>query len=230
VNIPGVQLTWSNGATGNPISVSTTTAVTATRTVNGCTSGNSNSITPAPNNTPTFTVCLVNPTLCNSNGSVTINASGSGLQYSIDNGATWSDNPVFSPLASGSVTGIKVKNGGGCISAPQDCSAESSCQQRLLSKAVTAPVVEEQTTSIKAFPNPFNDKVKFVITSGQAGNGSLDVYNTMGQKIKTVFQGHLSAGVNNFELRLPNTKTSNLIYRFVMDQKRMTGKLLQLNQ
>jgi hypothetical protein len=59
--IPAGELTWSNGATGNPITVMTVAAITATRTVNGCPSGNSNSVTPVGGTCshifPTATTC-----------------------------------------------------------------------------------------------------------------------------------------------------------------------------
>ena len=50
--IPEGELTWSNGMEGNPIVVTTTTSVTAYRTVDGCPSANSNSVTPAPKPIP----------------------------------------------------------------------------------------------------------------------------------------------------------------------------------
>ncbi len=45
-------LTWSNGASGNPIEVTSTDAVTATVTDGECTSDASNSVTPAPKSKP----------------------------------------------------------------------------------------------------------------------------------------------------------------------------------
>src|SRR4029078_8242688 len=51
--IDGSQLTWTGTAqTDNPITVSTTAAVTATRNVNGCPSAATTSVTPAPKTTP----------------------------------------------------------------------------------------------------------------------------------------------------------------------------------
>lgn len=75
---------------------------------------------------------------------------------------------------------------------------------------------------------PFNDRVKFVVNVPKSGNGILEVYNNLGQKVKTVFQGKVFAGVNNFELHLPGQR-SNLIYRFVMENKQINGKLLQIS-
>ena len=82
---------------------------------------------------------------------------------------------------------------------------------------------------VEAFPNPFNDKVRFVITSPEAGYGSLDVMNMLGQKVKTVFQGRLNAGTQNFEMSLPQSRFSTLFYILRMNGKQVTGKLVQRN-
>jgi hypothetical protein len=84
--------------------------------------------------------------------------------------------------------------------------------------------------TVKAFPNPFGNKVKFVVTVPEAGSGSLEVLNLLGQKVKTVFQGRMPAGANTFEVNLPSMQSSQLIYILRMGDKQVTGKLLQLNQ
>jgi hypothetical protein len=83
--------------------------------------------------------------------------------------------------------------------------------------------------TVKAYPNPFNDHVKFVINSPSAGNGSLDIYNVMGQKVKSVYQGRVLAGNNSFEVTIPKKDQQTLIYMFRVGDKKVTGKLLQLN-
>lgn len=59
----------------------------------------------------------VNPSNCPTpnNGTITINASGSNLQYSINNGASYFNSNVFSSLVAGSYT-IKIRNSStGCV-------------------------------------------------------------------------------------------------------------------
>ncbi|MEZ4806980.1 MAG: gliding motility-associated C-terminal domain-containing protein [Flavobacteriales bacterium] len=46
-------------------------------------------------------------------GTITVSATGSGLQYSIDGGVTFQASPVFNGLAAGTYT-ITVQDGGGC--------------------------------------------------------------------------------------------------------------------
>ncbi|WP_207515827.1 T9SS type A sorting domain-containing protein [Longitalea luteola] len=85
-------------------------------------------------------------------------------------------------------------------------------------------------TTIKVFPNPFNDHVRFVVTAPGGGKGSLELFNSLGQKIKTVFQGRLQPGVNMFQVILPSGKSAQLIYVLRIGAKQVTGKLVQLNQ
>ena len=77
-----------------------------------------------------------------------------------------------------------------------------------------------------AFPNPFTDKVNIIIDSKISGQGSLEVYNITGQKVKTVFQGYISAGIRTFTFEPSGRQTSSLIYIFRVENERVTGKLL----
>jgi hypothetical protein len=85
-------------------------------------------------------------------------------------------------------------------------------------------------TKVTAFPNPFSDRVKFVVTSAVAGQGSLEVYNMLGQKLRTVYQGKIIAGNQTFDLALPASQRSNLIYVLRVGDTRITGKLLNINR
>ncbi len=90
--------------------------------------------------------------------------------------------------------------------------------------------VTEQTIitalNVKAYPNPYTDKVRFEINSPQAGQGSLEVFNVLGQKVKTIYQGHIIKGTQLFELNVPARFPSTLIYRFSVNGKQVTGKLM----
>jgi hypothetical protein len=86
----------------------------------------------------------------------------------------------------------------------------------------------ENAVSVKTMPNPFSDRVKFVIDVPQAGQGVLEIYNLQGQKVKTLFEGYLSAGSNFYELTVSNKRRADLIYVFTKDGEKTTGKLVQL--
>ncbi len=204
----------------------------------GCTSPTTTITLDARPANPTFTVCVVQPTLCTT-GSLTINATGgTGFLYTINgtDPTAANTNNVFSNLGVGSVTTIKVKNSDGCSATPvncadivSDCSAPAARLAKNTAPVNTADITEKQTT-IKAYPNPFTDKVKFVVNSTVSGTGNLQVYNTMGQKIKTVYAGLITTGIHNFELSLPVKNASNLVYILRIGDKKMTGRLLQMNR
>jgi hypothetical protein len=201
---------------------------------NGCTDQKSQLIT-VNNTPPSFTVCIVQPTLCANSGSVTFNATGgSGFAYSIDNGNTYQTNSnTFTGLASGSVTGYKVKNSFGCISSA-DCNTTSQCDQKLSTTSINTSeqsieLLSKQSPQVKAFPNPFNDRIRFTLKSNVSGQGSLELYNTLGQKVKTVFQGYVNANqLQTIEYAVPGSQRSNLIYVFRVGNEQTTGKLIGL--
>jgi hypothetical protein len=233
--VAGLSAANVSNPTANPSSTTVYT-LTKTFTSSGCT--NTDEITVTVNNTATtFTVCLVQPDLCNQYGSVAFSTAGtSDLNYSIDNGTAFTNTSgIFNNLISGSVTGFKLRNAAGCV-ATLACNAASTCTTNNLrlrtevNQPTTQQIIVEEPTKVTAYPNPFSNKVKFVVTSAISGKGSLEVYNMLGQKIKSVYQGQIIAGNQIFELSLPSAQRSNLIYVLRVGDKRVTGKLLHLNR
>ena len=238
----GVSYSWSPSAglsatnIANPTATPTTTT-TYTVTVtgsNGCTATDDVTVTVSTTPPSAPAICVTQPSLCGpTTGSVTIKSPlGADYSYSIDNGNTWQASTDFTGLVAGSVTGIKVKQTStGCVSSAVSCDA-SDCSSPQTPLSMTQPFtkISSDQTTVKAYPNPFNNQVRFVVNTGHAGNGTLEVFNVLGQKVKTVYHGYVPAGVNNFDLNLPGQKNANLIYRFILDNKLVTGKLIQLNQ
>lgn len=83
--------------------------------------------------------------------------------------------------------------------------------------------------SVSAYPNPFMDKVIFSIESPISGNASLDIYNLMGQKLHTIYQGYLFAGRGQVvEYNAPGVYKGALIYTLRVGDKQVNGKLIQV--
>jgi hypothetical protein len=81
--------------------------------------------------------------------------------------------------------------------------------------------------NVKAFPNPFNDRIQFSIESNVSGKGSLVVYNMIGQKVKTVFEGYVFAGRGQVvDFKVPAASRANLIYILTINGKQRTGKVI----
>jgi hypothetical protein len=98
---------------------------------------------------------------------------------------------------------------------------------------IKAPVVVPTLFSklnVTAYPNPYTDKVKFVIESPVSGEASLEVYNMLGQKLETIFKGTIFSGKQQeVEYNVQPLNRKNLIYILRIGDKQATGKLLHLN-
>ncbi len=233
---PTAGLSASNvsNPTANP-TTTTTYKVTKLHIASGC--SDDDEITVTVNNTvPQFTVCIVQPTLCANSGSVTFSASGgTGLEYSINNGGSYQGSNVFNNLASGSVTGFKVKNSFGCIGTAT-CDIVSNCGEAKMANTMRTETYEvainlDPKATVNAAPNPFNDRIRFQINSSVSGRGKLELFNLSGQKVKTVFEGNVEKGQpQTIEYLVPNAQRSNLIYIFSVGNERATGKLLNQKQ
>ncbi|MFV5698103.1 T9SS type A sorting domain-containing protein, partial [Flavobacterium sp. ZT3R17] len=203
----GVSYSWSPAAglsatnIANPVATpSTTTTYTVTVTgANGCTKTDAVIVTVDKTSPATPTVCIVQPSLCGpTTGSVTIlNPIGSDYAYSIDNGVTWQAGTVFSSLAPGSVTGIKVKKlSSGCISDPADCSA-SNCPAPSPAKITnpdtktTETIAPIETTltaktansGFDAYPVPFKDQLTIKYKFDYVSDVKIEVFNAQGISI-----------------------------------------------
>lgn len=104
-------LTWSDGGTGNPRTVTTPGNYTVVQTVGGCSSLNSNSVTAAPFAIPATPVAMVpvQPTCITPTATILITSpTGANLEYSID-GTNYQASPIFANVAPGIYT-VTVRN------------------------------------------------------------------------------------------------------------------------
>jgi len=91
-------------------------------------------------------------------------------------------------------------------------------------------VKSAEPISVSAYPNPYNDQVRFVIESSISGEGSLDVYNMLGQKLQTVYTGYIIAGKGQIvEYKVPVQNRENLVYILRVKDKQVTGKLIRID-
>ncbi len=87
-----------------------------------------------------------------------------------------------------------------------DGSLEAVQIQSTTSTAVTTvnnarPAVVESFTLKQNYPNPFNPTttIEFVINQSRFANVRLEVYNVLGQKVRTLYRGVLDAGMYKFQ-------------------------------
>jgi hypothetical protein len=80
--------------------------------------------------------------------------------------------------------------------------------------------------NVTTYPNPYTDKVRFVISSKVSGQGVLEVYNLMGTKLQVVYTGYIFAGNGQtIEYRVPELYRTNLVYVLRVGDNIITGKL-----
>jgi hypothetical protein len=116
-------------------------------------------------------------------------------------------------------------------------STQTSCGSSLIVTSPTqktespAPATVETINDItvSAYPNPFTDRVKFSITSSVSGNATLDLYNLMGVKLATIYQGYLFAGNQQvINYKVPAKYKGTLIYVLTIGNQQINGKLIEL--
>ena len=102
---------------------------------------------------------------------------------------------------------------------------------------VTLPVARTSTISsgeisnetvIKTYPNPFMDKVNFEINPAISGNAVIELFDIMGRKIATVYDGKLEKGIAKLlSVNMNKIKQQVVIYKATIGNQTFSGKLLQ---
>jgi hypothetical protein len=83
--------------------------------------------------------------------------------------------------------------------------------------------------TVDAFPNPFQEKVTFVVKSPIAGQGTLDVFSLGGSKLQTVYTGYISNSKPvTIEYNVPLIYRVNLVWVLRIGDQTVTGKLLNI--
>jgi hypothetical protein len=230
---PSVKVT---GGTGS-VTLRLTVTSSATPSCGSQTSDVIVTVTQQPS-APDATMLM--PTCTDKTFSVQVNSPVSGTTYTLtqpgnSNAAqtinyTGTGNVIFTGLTFGdgfSVTG--TNNLSGCVSSANTCGSTTSA--RKMSTTSTLPVqsitIEEPLTKVIAAPNPFGDMIKFSLQSAVSGEGTLELYNILGQKVKTVFQGYVQKGqIKTIDYSVPGGQHANLIYLFKVGNERKSGILI----
>jgi hypothetical protein len=167
------------------------------------------------------------PTItCNPDGSATA-SDACGSYYLYQNGTKWTAIDASGNISTATCTPT-TRIASSQITNEQKEQTNTSVTEEKTKAAISAkPIV--QNITVQTIPNPFNDRVKFIITAPEAGYGTLDVMNMLGQKVKTVFQGQIHAGGQSFEMVLPKSRNATLFYILKLNGKQVTGKLVQMN-
>jgi hypothetical protein len=91
----------------------------------------------------------------------------------------------------------------------------------------SAAIAGLEATDLRVYPNPFSTKVNFEFVSGRNAQARLEIYNGIGQKITTLMERAVEAGVlNRVEYQPQNVISGVLFYRLTLDDDVINGKLL----
>jgi hypothetical protein len=78
------------------------------------------------------------------------------------------------------------------------------------------------------YPNPFNPSTTIRYALPEAADVRIEVYNSLGQKVSTVFTGRQDAGTHDIVVTAGSWPTGLYVYRIRTDSKVMTGTMLLL--
>jgi hypothetical protein len=145
--------------------------------------------------------------------------------------------PVF--LSAQTVTGKLVdQNGDGLAgvqlqlySTPNIDTATSSTDGSFAFNNVTEVKDQQLPTgySVSAnYPNPFNPRTRIVITLPNNGNVKVELYNQIGQKVRSDIEKYFTAGNNHIDLELNGLANGFYIARITVDGKYNVVRKLML--
>lgn len=222
---------------------STTATITYTPnyTTNGATcAGPSDAFTIKVNPLPdAVQVRITEPSICGpSTGTITVTSPvGSGYLYN-NNGGTWQTDTIFAGIAAGAGYHILVKDVNGCMATNDaECASattsnrevnntEKKQPESVRKEVSTFTIKESKNVSIKVYPNPFQSRVQFEVNVDEAGYGTLEIYNMMGQKLKTIHSGQLNKGLQYFSAIVP-PGTHQLVYILRTGDEKISGSVIR---
>jgi hypothetical protein len=82
-------------------------------------------------------------------------------------------------------------------------------------------------SSLKAYPNPFSEKVFFEFVSNVDTHARLEIFNMTGEKVITLIDQRVKYGVLNRIEYKPSAEVSGiLLYRLTLDGNTQNGKIV----
>jgi len=101
------------------------------------------------------------------------------------------------------------------------------------SRSTSIEVQNERAVSglkVSAYPNPYTDLVKFTIESEVSGQAQLVLFNALGQRVQTVYNGHIQANKAQVVEYKATRSQGSMFYVLTIGGKQVTGKLLKFGE
>ncbi|MES2429284.1 MAG: hypothetical protein V4556_00005, partial [Bacteroidota bacterium] len=116
------------------------------------------------------------------------------------------------------------------------CGALDRLPQGRLANVYTqvSPAIVEATANkltLSAYPNPYRDVINFRILSPKSGKALLEIYDVLGRKLATVYNGNVTAAIPmDVKYNVTSLTRGTLIYKLWVDSKIVHGSLLSGKQ
>ncbi|HLO82436.1 MAG TPA: T9SS type A sorting domain-containing protein, partial [Chitinophagaceae bacterium] len=92
-------------------------------------------------------------------------------------------------------------------------------------RPTTAATVRD--LKVKAYPNPFTDRIFINFTSPVAGKAVVEIFDMSGRRIAEINKGQINANVENrIEYLVPNSARSSIIYKVSVGSYSITGRMI----
>jgi hypothetical protein len=84
---------------------------------------------------------------------------------------------------------------------------------------------------VKAYPNPFKDRVFISFTSPVSGKATVEIFDMTGRRLEAINKGQVVAGrENTVEYTVPMSNRNSIIYRVTVDKFSVNGRLISPNK
>ena len=95
----------------------------------------------------------------------------------------------------------------------------------IVSSEIDVPQLE--TYDLKAYPNPFSERLRFEFVASESVNARIDLYDMTGRLVKTVFDQPVESGVSYQAEFRPDAMVAGMyVYRAVMGEQIYNGKVV----
>ncbi|MDD2306013.1 MAG: hypothetical protein PHP53_15030, partial [Prolixibacteraceae bacterium] len=147
-----------------------------------------------------------------------INKTGKSDKIAVQLSPSSGSGMVFSSNWSGGKTVDQLLNGG-------KIQAMDAATGLKAAELTTKNVSSDPT--LKAFPNPFTERLNIEFSSANDTQAILEIYSITGAKLETLFNGPVEGGVLYKVEYVPNLVSSQMVlYKLTMDGKTQVGKMI----
>jgi len=94
------------------------------------------------------------------------------------------------------------------------------------SSILTVSILPAELKLLGNYPNPFNPSTKIEFALPESGDVTLNIFNILGQKVATPFNGKLEAGVQSLPFNAAGLSSGVYIYQIKSGTQYLTGKLM----